>query len=427
MRTLLLACGLAGLVGWSVAQGADLEKPTPLPGIDLTRDWPWWRGPTRDGIAAKGQHPPQKWSDTENVLWNVPVPGRGQGSPTVVGEQVFLATAEPDREVQAVQCFDRRTGQTLWTTEVHQGGFEKKGNAKSTLASASLACDGERVFVNFFHAGAIYATALSRDGKQLWQEKISGFVNHQGYGASPLIYGPLVIIAADNKGTGAIAALDRATGKTVWRHERPAKPNYTSPILVTSAGREQLVFTGCDMVSSFEPATGKKLWEAEGATTECVTSVVTDGERLFTSGGYPKNHISAMRADGSGKVEWENSARVYVPSMIVREGHLYGVLDAGVAMCWKSDTGDEVWKGRIAGTFSSSLVLVGDQLLATNEAGKTYVFQANPKAFELVGENQLGDESFATPVICGNRIYHRYAKQVAGKRQEFVACLGKPE
>jgi outer membrane protein assembly factor BamB len=352
------------------------------------------------------------------------VPGRGQGSPTVVGEQVFLATADADREVQAVQCFDRKSGQTLWTTEIHRGGWEKKGNAKSTLASASVACDGERVFINFLHAGAVYATALSRDGKQLWQQKVSDFVNHQGYGASPAIYGSLVLIAADNKGTGAIAALDRATGKFVWRNERPAKPNYTSPILMNIRGREQLIFVGCDLVSSFEPLTGKKLWETEGATTECVTSTVTDGERIFTSGGYPKNHISAVRADGSGKIEWENNARVYVPSMIVKNGHLYGVLDAGVAMCWKSDTGDEVWKGRISGTFSSSLALVNDTLLATSEAGKTYVFKADPSEFKLLGENQLGDEAFATPVICGNRIYHRFASKVDGQRQEFLACIG---
>lgn len=405
-------------------RAADSEKLAPLPGIDTKRDWPWWRGPTRDGVATPGQTPPLEWSDDKNVLWKVSVPGRGQGSPTVVGEQVFLATADADREVQAVQCFDRKTGQTLWTTEAHRGGWEKKGNAKSTLASASVACDGERVFINFLHAGAVYATALSRDGKQLWQQKVSDFVNHQGYGASPAIYGSLVLIAADNKGTGTIAALDRATGKFVWRNDRPAKPNYTSPILMNVQGREQLIFVGCDLVSSFEPLTGKKLWETEGATTECVTSTVTDGERIFTSGGYPKNHISAVRADGSGKIEWENNARVYVPSMIVRDGHLYGVLDAGVAMCWKSDTGEEVWKGRISGTFSSSLALVNDTLLATNEAGKTYVFKADPSGFQLLGENQLGDEAFATPVICGNRIYHRFAAKVDGKRQEFLACIG---
>jgi outer membrane protein assembly factor BamB len=393
--------------------------------LDLTADWPWWRGPTRDGVAAAGHSPPLAWSESTNVVWKSPIPGRGHGSPIVVGEQVFVAAAEPDREVQSVLCFDRRTGDRQWQAEIHRGGFEKKGNAKSTLASGTCASDGERVFVNFLHAGAVYVTALSRDGGQLWQTKVSDFVMHQGYGASPAIYGELVIVASDNKGAGAVVALDRATGKVVWRHERPAKPNYASPILLRVADREQVLVTGCDLVASFEPATGRKLWEIEGATTECVTSPVTDGLRIFVSGGYPRNHVQAVRADGSGKIDWDIGARVYVPSMIAKDRHLYGVLDAGVAMCWKCDTGQEVWKGRLGGTFSSSLVLWGDHVLATNETGKTFVFKAQPSAFELVAENQLGSECFATPAVCGSRIYHRVAMQVAGKRQETLYCLGK--
>jgi len=106
------------------------------------------------------------------------------------------------------------------------------------------------------------------------------------------------------------------TGDLVWSHDRPKIPNYTSPVIVNAAGREQLVFTGCNLVSSFEPLTGKTLWEVAGATEECVTSTVTDGEVIFTSGGYPKNHLAAVRADGSGKIVWEKGVRVYVPSML---------------------------------------------------------------------------------------------------------------
>ena len=179
-----------------------------------------------------------------------------------------------------------------------------------------------------------------------------------------------------------------------------------------------MFFTGCELVTSFDPLTGKKLWEIEGSTTECVTSTVTDGQLIFTSGGYPKNHLSAVKADGSGKVVWENASRVYVPSMLVRDGYLYSVLDAGVAMCSKCDTGKEVWKARLDGTFTASPVLVGEHLFATNEAGQTFVFKATATAFELVAENSLGGEVFATPTICGSRIDFRVAHQVAGQRRE---------
>ncbi len=433
MSRRLLVFGLIVLAisGAGLVLAAEPSKPSPGERIEFApTDWPWWRGPNRNGIASADQKPPFKWSDSENVLWQTSIPGRGHSSPTVVGDQVFLATAEHDREVQSVLCLHRQTGEKVWQTEIHQGAFEpvlKKGNSKSSLASSTVACDGQRLFINFLHDGAVYTTALNRDGKQLWQTKITDYVLHQGFGSSPAIYRSLVIVSADNKGTGVIAALDRATGSVVWKQERPKFPNYTSPIILNVAGREQLFFTGCDLVTSFDPLTGKKLWEIEGSTTECVTSTVTDGQLIFTSGGYPKNHLSAVKADGSGKIAWENGSRVYVPSMLVRDGYLYSVLDAGVAMCWKCDTGKEIWKGRLGGTFSASPALVGEHLFATNEAGQTFVFQATPEAFELVAENSLGGEVFATPTICGSRIYFRVAHQVDGQRREKLMCIGQQQ
>ena len=133
-----------------------------------------------------------------------------------------------------------------------------------------------------------------------------------------------------------------------------------------------------------------------------------------------------MKADGSGKVVWENGSRVYVPSMLVRDGYLYSVLDAGFAMCSKCDTGKEVWKNRVEGTFSASPVLVGDHVFATNEAGQTFIFKATPDTFDLVAENSLGGEVFATPTICGSRIYFRVADQVDGQRREKLMCVGHP-
>lgn len=387
-------------------------------------DWPWWRGPRRNGISASGQNVPQHWSETENVLWSAPVPGRGHGSPTVVGDQVFLACAELERQVQSVLCIDRRTGEQLWQAEVHAGGLEGKGNEKTSLASCTVACDGQRVFVNFLNGGAIYTTALDRQGMKLWQTKVTDYILHQGFGSSPAIYHDLVIVSADNKGTGLIVALDRASGKLVWKQPRPQFPNYTSPIILEVGERDQLLFTGCNLVSSFAPLTGEKLWEIEGSTTECVTSTVADGDLIFTSGGYPKNHMSAVRADGSGTVVWENATRVYVPSLLARGGYLYGVQDAGIATCWKCDSGEEVWKGRLSGTFSASPVMVDDVIYATNEEGHTFLFSATPQAFQLLAENQLGDEVLSTPTICGSRIYIRLARNGA-QRAEYLYCLGK--
>jgi outer membrane protein assembly factor BamB len=211
----------------------------------------------------------------------------------------------------------------------------------------------------------------------------------------------------------------------VWKQDRPKLPNYASPIVLPVAGRDQLVLTGCDLVAAFDPLTGDKLWETKGSTTECVTSTVTDGRLVFTSGGYPKNHVSAVAADGSGRVAWENKARVYVPSMLVRDGHLFAVLDDGFAACWRCDTGAERWREKLGGTFSASPVLAGDRVYATNEAGKTFVFKADPNQFEPLAESKLGDEVLATPAICDGRVYMRVAVKAGGKRDEFLYCLGE--
>lgn len=408
------------------------EPATKLAGIRIAADdWPWWRGPNRNGIANADQMPPLEWSETRNVLWKAKVTGRGHGSATVVGDRVFLATADHESQKQAVVCLHKDSGKQLWETVVHQAGFpdanQKKsgGNEKASLASSSVACDGTYVFINFLNDKAVFTTALTMDGEQVWQTKITDYVIHQGYGSSPTVYEDLVIVSADNKGGGAIAALDRATGDVVWERERPSKPNYASPAILNIDGRDQLLFTGCDLVTSLNPLTGEQLWEMEGATTECVTTTVTDGVRIFTSGGYPKNHISAVAADGSGKVVWENNVRTYVPSMLSQDGLLYAIMDAGVAVCFNSETGEEVWKGRLAGTFSSSPVLVGDRIYVTNEDGTTFVMKAGGTDFIKLASNQLGDNVFSTPTICGGRIYSRVAFVQDGIRQEYLYCIGE--
>ena len=191
----------------------------------------------------------------------------------------------------------------------------------------------------------------------------------QGYGSSPALYDDLVIVSVDNKSGGLIAGLDRATGEFVWKKPRPKLPNYPSPAILRAAGRDQVVMIGCELVSSFDPPTGETLWEVPGSSTETMTTSVTNGELVYSSGGFPNNHIAAIRADGSGELVWENTIRVAVPSMVTQGNHLFAVTDRGIAICFDSSTGDQIWKHRLGGTFSASPVLVGDQIYATNESG----------------------------------------------------------
>ena len=226
-------------------------------------DWPWWRGPQRNGVANPDQDPPTEWSATQNVAWKSAIPGRGHSSPIVVGTRVFLATADEQQDTQSVLCYDRETGKQLWQAEVHRGGLMRK-NEKSTAASGTVACDGESVFVNFANSDAVFVTAIGVDGKQRWQTRIGDYKIHQGFGASPALYRSLVYAAADSHAGGVLAALDRKTGAIEWKRDRPKEPNYTSPIILNVAGRDQLFLTGCNLFSSFDPHSGETLWEVKG-------------------------------------------------------------------------------------------------------------------------------------------------------------------
>lgn len=387
-------------------------------------DWPTWRGPTADGHAAAGQKLPVRWSENENIVWKAQVRGRGHGSPTVVGERVYLASADAPKEEQLVLCFDRATGKQVWESVVHSGNFVPGGHRNSSSASGDVVSDGERLYISFLNDNAIFTTALDFTGKVLWQRRVCDFKLHQGYGASPVVYQNVLLIAADHRAGGKFSGLDKLTGEILWQQERPKVDNYATPAVVHAAGKTQAVLAGCKVVSSFDPLTGKKLWEFDGSTEETVVTAVTDGSRIFIGGGYPKNHTMAVEADGSGKITWENNTRTYVPSLLVKSGHLFGVGDSGRAVCWNAATGEERWSEKVDKEFYGSPVMADSRIYITSKGGVTSVFEATPEKFTLLGQNQLGDESFSTPAICGNRIYLRSAK-LGDSRQEYLWCVGE--
>lgn len=387
-------------------------------------DWPAWRGPTNDGHAAAGQTVPVKWSESEKVIWRAPIRGRGHSSPSIAGPRIYLTTADPATQEQLVICLERATGRPVWETVVHRGEIDAGNHRNSSPAAASVAWDGDRLYVNFPNRKGIYTSALDPDGRLLWQTRVADFVMHQGFGSSPVVHESLVIVSADSRGGGKIAGLDRRTGKIIWEHLRPKIANYTTPAVVRAAGRLQVVLGGCNLVTSLDPLTGRKLWEIEGSTEECVTTAVTDGHRVFVSGGYPRNNLTAVEADGSGRIAWQNNTRAYVPSALVKAGHLFTVLDAGHVVCWKADTGAEVWREKVDRDFYASPVMLGDLVFVTSLKAVTSVFEATPQKFRLVAQNKLGDEAIASPVICGNRLYLRSAVGV-DPRQDTLWCIGE--
>jgi outer membrane protein assembly factor BamB len=405
-----------GLHG-ALSAGHQAKPATPVAAADApkaaTDDWPWWRGPTADGTSRHRQVT-TRWSANENVVWKVNVPGRGHSSPIVCGTRVFLTTADEQAQEQRVLAFDRRTGKALWNTLVHQGGFPRK-NPKNSHASATPACDGERVFSAFVFDDGLYVTATDLDGKILWQAAAGPFTSEHGYGSSPVLYQNLVIVNGDSLKGSFVAALDRKSGKTVWREERASTGrhgSYATPVVADIAGKPQLIMTGLSEVTSYDPATGKLLWSCAGPAEVTACTAACSERLVFATGGFPEKELLAIRADGRGDVTrthvvWRLTKGVgYVPSPLYHAGRLYVVADNGIVTCLDADSGKEVWQGRLEGAFSSSPVLVGDLLYVSNEAGRTFVLKTGSK-FDMVAANDLGDGCLATPAVCGGQIFLR--------------------
>ncbi|MGY8769254.1 MAG: outer membrane protein assembly factor BamB family protein [Pirellulales bacterium] len=391
---------------------------------NTSQDWPWWRGPSSNGIAAPGQSVPTTWNETNNVVWKSPVPGRGHSSPVVVGNKIFLTTADKQQQTQSVLCYARDTGKPLWATVISRGGFNQKIHGKNTHASPTLACNGDQLFVVFNSHDSVQLSSLDLNGKIIWQTRPEPFepmMFEFGYAPSVLLYKNMVIVTGEFE-QGYMVAYDQKSGKPRWDVSR-SMISFSTPVVAHVAGRDQLLISGGSRVSSYDPNNGKLLWETEATTSATCGTMVWDDELVFASGGFPKKETVAIKADGSGEVVWSNQIKCYEQSMLAYQGHIYAMSDDGIAFCWNAKTGEQKWKVRLGGPVSSSPVLVGDNIYQANEKGVLFVFKANPEGFEEVARNQLGDEMFATATICGNQIFLRTADSSNGPRQETLYCI----
>jgi len=392
----------------------------------IADDWVQWRGPNRNNVAANDQQVPTEWSESNNVVWKVPVPGRGHSSPTIVSDIIVLTSADEQQQLQGVFAFDRSTGKQRWATEISKGGFPKT-HTKNTHASSTACSDGQRVYATFCHHNKVEAVALDLAGKIVWRKDVGNFLPklyEYGYASSPTLHNGKLIVAGECDTVSWIKALDTESGEVAWEQDRPQSLNWASPIVAHVAGKDQLLISGGEMLAAYDPENGEQLWSVACLTMATCGTVVWDDDTVYASGGYPKKETVAVKADGSAEIVWQNKVKCYEQSMLLHDGHLYAFDDTGIVYCWHAKTKQEMWKQRLQGPVSASPVLVGDTIYASNEKGMTFVFKANPKAFEAVAKNQLGTESFATPTVVDNRIYLRVAADRGGSRQEGLFAIG---
>ena len=388
-------------------------------------DWTQWRGPNHNNVAAAGQGIPTEWSESKNILWKADVPGRGHASPVITGNTIVLCTADDQLQTQAVIALDRKTGKQLWLTQISAGGFPSI-HPKNTHASPTAATDGTHLFATFCHHEKIEAVCLDLQGKIIWRKDVGGFrpeLYEYGYAASPTLYKNMLIVSGDCDTIAWVKALKTSDGSIAWEQKREFMLNWSSPIVASIAGRDQLLLSGTNKISSYNPMNGEPLWSTPCLTMATCGTCTWDDSLIFASGGYPKAETVAVKADGSG-VAWKNNVKCYEQSTLFHDGYLFAFADNGVAYCWNAKTGKEMWKQRLSGPVSASPLLVGDHIYATNEAGTTWVFKASPDKYEQLAENQLGDSSFASFVAVDNQLFIRSGKGDGAGRKETLYCIG---
>jgi outer membrane protein assembly factor BamB len=410
------------------------------------RFWPQWRGPYATGVSRHAT-PPVEWSETKNVRWKVEIPGRGSSSPVVWGDRLFLLSAVPvgveapgshqsrsaiqPRDVHRfiVLAIDRRTGRVLWERTAREERPRAPAMKDGTWASSSAITDGSRVFA-FFESSGLYAYGM--DGSLIWQKQFGDkqmFADVGESGSTPVLFGDRLVVVWDHQGRSFIAALDAGTGAELWRRPRDEVDSWATPLVVTHAGRAQVVTSAEKRVRSYDMETGDIVWESAGLTMNPIPSPVAEGGMVFVMSGFRGNRLAAIRlADargdvGSGKaVAWTlDRDTPYVPSPLLHEGLLYFLKsNAGILSVFDANTGRPHYQARrldgIPEVYASPVAAQG-RVYVTGRDGTTVVLRHGP-TLEVLARNTLDDGFDASAALVDGHIYlrgYRYLYDIAEK------------
>jgi outer membrane protein assembly factor BamB len=386
-------------------------------GLLRAEDWPGWRGPRSDGTVAESGFP-LTWDAKTNVKWKTDLPGTGHSSPVVSKGRLFVAGCIEAEKKRVLFCLDRATGQVLWQKCAVVSDLEKK-HGENSWASSTPTADGERVYITFFDNPQMRVYCYDYEGNLIWEKNPGEFHSVHGFCSPPVLYKNLVIVNGDQDAKAYIVALDKLTGKEVWRADRPNRTrSYCPPVVVDTPTGKQLVLTGSKCVASYNPDTGEQNWLIDGPTEQFVSSMVMHDGVLLLTAGFPKHWVMAINPAGRGNVTkthvlWSKvNEGGYVPSPVADKGKLFLVDDGGVASCWDVKTGKQYWKERLSGKgHHASAVAADGRIYFTADDGMTFVLNSSEE-FEVLAKNPLGDRVFASPAFSNGEIFIHSAKAV---------------
>jgi outer membrane protein assembly factor BamB len=387
--------------------------------------WPQWRGPFFNGMARGDA--PSVWSDTTNIKWKTEIPGRGFSTPAIWGDRIFVTTAIPTgsgagtvvEQRFEVLSLDRKTGKIIWqktarTAMPHEGYHRAYG---SSFASNSPVTDGKYVYASFGSRG-IYAYDFN--GKLIWEKDLGVQMKMRlafGEGTAPLLFGDRLFVVFDHEGESFMVALDKRNGKELWRVSRNERSSWSTPLAVEHNGRTEIVVSATNRVRSYDPETGKVLWESGGLGANVIPVPVHQNGVVYVMSGYRDPKLMAIKLGrqgdltGSDAIVWSHTRGLaYTASPVLHEGKLYVVTDNGMLSAFNATTGETYYaQTRLPKGYNLKASPIGanGKLYLATEDGDVVVVKMGEK-FEILSTNTLTDQVFiATPVIAAGELYLR--------------------
>jgi outer membrane protein assembly factor BamB len=407
-------------------QGADLDYEWGWKKAEVEKAgehfWPQYRGPLGTGHSATTASPPANWGEDINLAWKKPITGKAWSSPVVWGDDVYVTNASEDGLVMTALGIDRRAGDTLWEKVVFTNTETQPDfHVFNSYASPTPIVDSEYLYVTF---GAYGTACLNRrTGETVWERRDLECNHFRGAGSSPIFFQNLLIFHMDGFDLQYVIALDRSTGKTVWKSERTHeygtdngdfKKAYGTPhiIEVLRSGRRelQLLSPAAKAMIAYDPETGKELWHVRHEEHSAALRPLFDGEMVYCSTGFSKGHLLAIdpagRGDATGShLRWRASRAIGAkPSPILIDDLIISLEDKGMLTAFRKQDGEQVWQIRLGGDFSSSPIVASGQLYCLDESGNGYVVS---KDGVIMHTNRLESGCLASPAAVGEDLIIR--------------------
>ncbi len=414
---------------------------------DFEKNWPQWRGPLANGVSPDGKFP-LEWSESKNIKWKIAIPGKGHSTPIIWGDQIFVSSAvETDKEgkpeVQEggaqrgrgmpttrttkihkfiVMAINRSDGKVLWQTTVKEEWPQEGTHQFGSWASNSPFTDGEFIYA-YFGSRGLYC--LDMKGSVKWERNF-GQLNKRmnfGEGSSPALYGDKIVVTWDHEGQSFIVAIDKKTGKDIWKVDRDEGTSWASPFIVENNGKPQVITSASGLIRSYDLATGELIWECDGMTANAIPMPVEANGIVYIMTGFRGNALLAIRlSEAKGNITdtdtiiWKfDKDTPYTPSPLIFEDHLYFLKsNNGILSCFDAKTGEAIYSNQRLegmGNIFTSPVIANNAIIILGQKGVAYVIKHGSE-FEVLAKNQLDDNFNSSPVVVGNQLFLRGYKNL---------------